>query len=345
MAFHQTIQTLLLVGVRLPRARASVPDAAPSALQPLIDALAAPHRRFNLRAIDYGHRYRSAFWSIYVLSAIAVLCAVLPLAMGWDDVGRGMADVSVVFVLAELAVIGVIGLIFWRGHRHDWQGEWLAARAKAELVWYLPLIAPWIDFDDSDGAPNWYVRLFESERQPHLGSEIDALCRQHGALAERSLGTAWSDPQFIHAYGCWARSILDGQRQYHQQVARRQHALQHRVHAINGWLFGLTALAAASHLFVHARALSLATTFFPALGAALHGALAQSEAYRLESNSKRLAHDLDRIIAALTQAMLERDPRAAREALKPVILTALTLILDEHKDWHMLVQPHHLPLA
>ena len=71
-------------------------------------------------------------------------------------------------------------------------------------------------------------------------------------------------------------------------------------------LFGFTALGALLHLVVHSLWLSLVTTFFPALGASLHGALAQSEAYRLGSTSERLAHELgniiDRIHASRTAA-------------------------------------------
>jgi hypothetical protein len=36
-------------------------------------------------------------------------------------------------------------------------------------------------------------------------------------------------------------------------------------------------------------------------------------------------------------------PEAA--AIKASILAAIELILEEHQDWHMLVRPHHLPLA
>jgi hypothetical protein len=36
---------------------------------------------------------------------------------------------------------------------------------------------------------------------------------------------------------------------------------------------------------------------------------------------------------------------AGMAALKASIEAALALILEEHQDWHMLVRPHHLPLA
>jgi hypothetical protein len=43
---------------------------------PLIAAIAPAHDAFDERAIYFGHRYRSGYWAIYMLSAVAVLFAV-----------------------------------------------------------------------------------------------------------------------------------------------------------------------------------------------------------------------------------------------------------------------------
>ncbi len=86
------------------------------------------------------------------------------------------------------------------------------------------------------------------------------------------------------------------------------------------------------------------TTFFPALGASLHGALAQSEAYRLGATSERLARDLASSIARVQQSVA-RASGEATVAVKTSIEAAIALILEEHQDWNLLVRPHHLPLA
>jgi len=107
---------------------------------------------------------------------------------------------------------------------------------------------------------------------------------------------------------------------------------------VNNWLFGLTGIGALLHLIVHTLWLSIVTTFFPALGASLHGALAQSEAYRLGATSERLVGELQDAINKI---------RAAADAgtSKISIEAAIALLLEEHQDWHMLVRPHHLPLG
>ena len=345
MAFHHAVQRLLLTGIGLPMPSLPAKTPQPAALMPLIEAIAPAHRAFNLRAIEYGDRYRSAFWAIYLLIALAVLCAGLPLALGWDDAEHALHHFSIVWVVTEVILIISVGLIYWRGHREDWQGQWLAARTQAELTWYLPLIAPLVDFTDKRHATNWYACLNKPGQDLDAGDDFDGVCSSNRPLARTLLGSVWTDPGFIVEYARWTVSILEGQRQYHHHVALRQHALQHRVHTITAWLFVMTGLAALAHLVVHSNALTLATMFFPALGASLHGALAQSEAYRLEAASERLVMELGKLIEPVKATLTADDPLATAEVLRGAVLSAVSLILDEHQDWHMLVRPHHLPLG
>jgi hypothetical protein len=324
MVLHKFIQKLILTGADLPSPGTPKKLSPPPVLLPLINAIAPIQRAYNARAIEYGHRYRSAFWLIYLLSAIAVLCAGLPLALGWDNENHDMNHYSVVWVMAEALIILLVGLIYWRGHRQDWQGQWLGARTKAELAWYLALIAPLIDFEAVDAPCNWYTRLFNPAQEAQGGVDIDTLCAANAALARSALSGAWSDPQFVTSYARWTVDILDGQRHYHHNLARHQHL---------------------SHLLIHSKVLTLMTTFFPALGASLHGALAQSEAYRLEATSRRLEAELERVTVPILATLAAHDPLTTTEQLRAAVLSAVALIIDEHQDWHMLVRPHHLPLG
>jgi hypothetical protein len=104
-------------------------------------------------------------------------------------------------------------------------------------------------------------------------------------------------------------------------------------------------LGALLHLVLHTVWLAVMTTFFPALGASLHGALAQSESYRLGTTSERLEVELQGAISDIRAALEHEDALPNPAPIKDSILAAIELILEEHQDWHMLVRPHHLPLA
>lgn len=281
---------------------------------------------------------------IYLLSAIAVLFAILPLAMGWDSRldRHGYAGL---YALGEVLVIGSVSVIYWLGHRRDWQERWLKARTTAELTWYLPVVAPLLDHTVTSDEPNWYPRLFEPGQQADATDEVARLCAQSEPLARSSLTCVWSDPAFVAAYADWTSGILEQQVHYHRGVAVKQHALLERVHGVNSWLFGLTALGALLHLGIHTLWLTLVTTFFPALGASLHGAIAQSEAYRLGHTSGRLTVELGNAIAAIRAGLEEFHETGSVGALKASVTAAIRLILEEHQDWHLLVRPHRLPLA
>jgi len=345
VALHQQIQRLLLIGARLDTPPAPPVPEPPAHLRPLIESLAQAHAEFDARAIRFGHRYRSGFWAIYLLSAIAVLCAMMPLALGWDDLSSYMHSYAAGWVIAEILVIAAVAAIYWRGHRNDWQGEWLRARTVAELTSYLPLIAPLIDFGKSGAEPGWYARAGLQGQHTTTPDEVEALCQANEARVRELLGDAWSDPLFVAAYAEWAIGILQTQQAYHARVARRSHVLRHRIHRVTTGLFAFTALAALAHLLVHSRLISLITTVCPALAAALHGAVAQSEAFRLEAASERVAIELQKASAEI-RGSLNVEPHLSRnEKLKSSIRDAIRLILQEHQDWYMLVRPHHLPLG
>ena len=345
MALHQLIQRLLLIGAHLESLPPARTPHAPKALQSLIDAIAESHRRFDERALHFGHRYRSGFWAIYLLSAAAVLCAVLPLALGWDSANHLLHPYAGVWAIVEVALIGSVSAIYWQGHRHDWQGQWLRARTTAELTWYLPMMAPLLNFAAPAEETNWYLRVFDPGQHLRSADDVAALCALTEPLARNLLATAWSDPTFVASYAGWTMDILEQQRHYHHHVAIKQHALLHRVHRVNSALFALTAVGALLHLLIHTVWLSLVTTFFPALGASLHGALAQSEAYRLNTTSERLVAELKGAIDRIRAAIGAAGASGEVGEVKASIEAAIALILEEHQDWNLLVRPHHLPLA
>ncbi|MDB6087991.1 MAG: hypothetical protein JWN85_775 [Gammaproteobacteria bacterium] len=345
MPLHQSIQRLLLIGAHLESPVAPPVPAPPKRLQPMIDSLARARGEFDQRAIRYGHRYRSGFWAIYLLSAFAVLCAMLPLALGWDSASHALHPFAGFWAVAEVVVIATVSTIFWRGRRSDWQGEWLRARTTAELISYLPLIAPLVDFTKPEAEPNWYLRVLDPGQHLRASDEIARACRINEARTRELLADAWADPDFIASYAQWSMGILQAQKIYHVRTAIRSHALLHRVHRVTSWLFALTALGALGHLLIHSRWLSLVTTFFPALAASLHGALAQSEAYRLHATSESVATKLQTAVDEIGRSGSASPCGPSVTGFKSAVASAVAMILEEHQDWHMLVRPHHLPLA
>jgi len=338
MALHRHIQNLLLVGVRhaeLPLPRRVEP---PARLMALVEALKPAHRAANERAVAAGHRYRSAFWLLYLLSALAVLLGVMPAVLGWDAHDHPLHPWGWIWSMAELLVIASVAATYVLGHRRDWQGQWLAARTEAELVWYLPLAA--MLHEDGESAPDhWYGQRLQVGAEDPAGDVMAGLCRRFDAAARAAMDGAWQDAAFSQAAAQWMASIAAGQCYYHAHVARHNEALQHRVHQLTALLFVLTALASAAHLVWHAAWLLLPSVLCPALGAALHGALAQSEAFRLQMSAERLEEQLGEI-----GHQIEAAPHDAAH-LRQRGNEMLDLILAEHQDWHMLVKPHHLPLG
>src|SRR5437762_2843835 len=228
MALHQAIQRVLLIGVHLePLARTPTPSP-PAALTPLIEAIAPCHRAFDERAIDYGHRYRSGFWAIYLLSAIAVLFAVLPLALGWDSPGHRLHSYAALWASGEVLVIGTVFAIYWWGHSGRWHGWWLEARTTAELTWYLPMLAPLLDLTTPAAEANWYLRVFDPGQPVRAADdEVAAQCARSEPLARKLLVNAWSDPEFIAGYARWTIEIL-GRR---GRAAQGLDPARHRAHS------------------------------------------------------------------------------------------------------------------
>ena len=346
MTFYQVVQRILLVGVRFDRTPAPPPAVPPAELDALLRIIRPAHQRFDARAVSFGNRYRSGFWAIYLISAIAVLYGVLPLALGWDSRFGNEHPFARFWTYVEVCLIVTVIVIYWRGHSGRWRSEWLAARTTAELTGYLALLAPLIGPPTPGSDANWYNRIFAPDKRVTDALEIEALCAELEPLAQKLRTGSGTEPTFITRYLNWAIQVFEGQRAYHLGLSSRQHALLHRVHRINNTLFCLTAIGATLHLFLHSLWLTLVTTFFPSLAASLHGALAQSEAFRLARTSEKMAEELQVAISRIREFSGRTDERGvALDEVRSFIGDTLAILLQEHQAWHMLVRPHDLPLA
>jgi len=270
----------------------------------------------------------------------------MPFVLGWAGEESPRHALTFWWGVGEFAIIAAVALVYFAGHRQDWQGQWLALRTRAELSWYLPMVAPLLLSTPSGPAEgNWYARVFGEGSLSESDEAIAALCAASEPQALETLIASWQEDAFVAEYGAWCRSLIDEQVHYHHHVAALNRALRHRAHQITTALFVMTGLGAALHLVWHANALLLLTMWFPALGASLHGAIAQSEAYRLVVSAERLEFELGAHLLSMDTALAQTSLAERGAALRVAVKAALSTILDEHEDWLMLVRPHHLPLG
>jgi len=349
MPFHKLVVQVLLLhwGKAQSRSvRSKSDDLVPDELKSLHATASASYRQLRNEADAAGDRYRSAFWAIYLLSALAVLCAALPIALQWDVPGHPLGRLAGMWGVLEIAVIGTVAWLYHKGNKSGWREKWLHARAQAELTHYLPVLAPLVNFDAAGTQANWYERVFNVNVHGAIDATgVKKMCGDLEPQARTALAAAWHRPDFGNAYGRWVADVLARQVVYQSRVNEESHRLNHNVHAITEGLFVLTALAALAHLFIHSAWLTVATVFFPALGAALHGALFQSESSRMELLSGQLKDALTALGRDIDAALAEPDAATRTDKLKAIVGQALTQILEEHEGWHMLVRPHSLPIA
>jgi hypothetical protein len=315
---HRWVRKALLVGAS-PENVVTVLQVAPipHRLEEVAARSAAKYEKCEALAGQASDGYRSAIWGIYGLSSLAVLCALFGVAEPFFH-----ADV---WAMAEVATIATIFAIYLLAQRLNWHEEWLRQRGAAERLRYLPLCAALVDFDAADSDADWYASVFGGAGG---GLEVPVTKSLEGP-ARSALEGAWDDAGFLEELAAWLGTILEEQRMYHRKRAREEEALQHRVHLLTLVLFGMTAGAACLHIGIHSIWLTVVTASFPALGAALNGALAQLESVRFGSLSEAIEVDLAQLQIDLESASAARD---ARE-MKRVSENALRTLLHEHEEW------------
>ena len=249
----------------------------------------------NFLAIRYAQLFRSGHVANYVLSALAVLFAL---------VGILLPAAKVFLVIVELAIIGLLFHNTRSGTSGDWHRKWLQYRHLAESL--RPLI---------------YLKRAGLISTPFRNEVI------HGPV-HRSAGRDWTrwyaaaiwremeSPEGIitkadirkMADDVIAEQILP-QAEYHRANAQRMRQLDHRLHEVGNFLMGAViascVLFLAGYAFLPAAIKALTGPFIfltaglPAAGAAVFGMRGHGEhllaasrsagtAVALEANAERL---------------------------------------------------------
>ena len=315
--FHKWCRKTLLTGVS--RAKPLVEEAEarpPAALQDLINDTESKKHHLDIAATRYGNYYRSAYWSGYLLSSVAVALALLTI---------GIPEISGVFVGLEILVISSILLIYIVGSKNKWHQNWLQSRRDAEFLRHQALVTL---LERSQNLPG-------SSNTSTTSNDIDERMTNTTLSSAAAQDVLLNDPSLWP----WIQQQVSEQINYHHARAHDEHHLRHRVHRIAFGCFILTFIAVALHLVIHSNWLSIAAAFLPSLAAALTGVIAHSESERLEIDSKRMVSILQGL---LTQLKTLPTSLSDRQALLSKSLDALLSDID---DWHVYAKEKTLTLA
>ncbi|MCE9522041.1 MAG: hypothetical protein K8S25_06360 [Alphaproteobacteria bacterium] len=320
---------------------AGVPETSETASEQL--AAAAPRGVFGLLeeryawadklAVHFAQVYRSSYVSIFMLGAVAVVCALLVV----------IANTKPYSSVVELLVISAAPVIVLIGSWRQWHKRWLDYRQLAEQLRALRLLA----LTGSNGArfrvehgdegeeatltwTDWYLRATAREiEMPH--GVADA---RYGAAIERAL----------------LEGEIKSQVAFHAANAKRQKHMEHRLDAVGLALFAATALVLMLYLglFVYdyhwAHELSPWVTFLsallPSFGAALFAIRAQGDF----DESARLSTEMIARLRAI-EIEIARQKASSFANISRLVEDAAGALSADLSDWRLLYRGKPLTLA
>jgi hypothetical protein len=304
----------------------------------LIDRLRPYYAWPDRLAEVYANRYRSSYLTCYLLAALAVGLALLP-------VGLGQWQLEGLWTALELTCILLILLLFLLSRTRRWHERWLDYRLAAELIRHLRVVAPICGKPPfplvpahhlAHGQPegtwmNWYLRAVTRSLPP---------------------GDVVFNPEFLRQHLENLRDLLAGQEHFHGGSEIRCQKIEKRLHWGIIAMLVLTLIACVSHLF-HAplpgHLLTFLCGFLPAVGATLAGINNQGEFRRMMKRSNAMQVGIKKLIARINELLSEipdSDGNAnppntpAAKSFTPEVRKvtgdAANLLLREVLDWRVL---------
>jgi hypothetical protein len=317
----------------------------------LIDRLRPYYAWPDKLAVLYADRYRSAFAINFLLAALAVGLALLPLALDLTEDGWPA------LVCISLELVTIFGIIFLvqLGRSRHWHERWIDYRLTAELVRHLRMVAPL-------GGRRLLPQV--PAHRVTYGQPAATWMAWYVRAVERWLGlpSAVVDKTYLDGYLKHLEHLVIGQISYHQSTLRRCHNMETRLHRSGIGLLSLTVCACALHLALgflpeHYQVHSLSPVltficgFFPALGAALAAISSQGEFRSLTKQSRAMREQLRNRLPGIKS--LRQDIIAAPDSsvcpfsieAEKVGSVAADLLVKEVLDWRSVVldQPLRTP--
>jgi len=279
----------------------------------------------NQLSLYYGHLYRSAFVTSYLLGALAILAGLIGIIWSPPNFITPLA------ILEGAALITILSLIFPGKLRH-WHERWIDYRTLAErlrLARSLSLL----------GGGGQQVSL--AGHLATYGNPAATWMHWHYLNIERSAGlpnARLTEKYLERTKEFLLKCLVDDQIDYHATTWSRSDRLDRSLHFGVSACFVITLCACIAHLvFPHAsRWLPCLSTFPPALAAAMAGIRSQAEVQRVARRSDAMQEALEGLkvqFASVPTRSGEGNSQQLRRNLEGVT----ELMIREMLDWRVVL--------
>ncbi|MFI5014338.1 MAG: hypothetical protein ACHQAY_18535 [Hyphomicrobiales bacterium] len=182
-------------------------------------------------AVDYAHRYRSAYFNAFLLAALTVSVALVGVFV--HQFFATLLDqlaFKAILVLVELFLIRWIYKIVTTGQRARWRERWVEYRALAELLWSARFLAYFGQYGrvqrgggDLESTTDWFLWYLRA------------------TLRELGLPDAVLDGTYQRAHlVAVEKHVIAAQLKYHRDNAKTLERMHHGLHQVGYGLFAAT---------------------------------------------------------------------------------------------------------
>jgi hypothetical protein len=295
-------------------------------------------KRFDQLSNYYGNQYRGSFIFIYLIGALAVLAALIPVGFAFEDSFGHDAHLYSLFVTAvellmilTILIVNKVGanphgdhvgkpLLGFKLNRR-WHQRWIEYRILAERFRYLEILYPIGINPVKDGS---------------VKNDTDEWINAYFVMRVSAVNFETTNDDV--GYRKRLLEIMKGQSNYHHKAAHRSENIHHRLHTFATWLFYGTLIACASHFIFHNPILTLASGFLPALAAAMHGILANGEFSKAVDVSEHMHEQMNELINKLNSSTCETEVR-------DVAIEFHNIVIGEALSWRAMFKDKNVPLA
>jgi hypothetical protein len=304
-----------------------------------------PHYAWADKLADrYADAYRSTYIFIYLSASLAVFLALLPMAAGWEESAHGR---SAFCITGEFVILGMITVLLWWEKNRYWHKRWMAYRLLAELIRQLKCLLPLGGGRPLPRVPQ-HLALFGDPTQTWMYWQLRAIARAT-AIPSASVTAAYLGECLDYLDQLVRGS--DGQIAFHVQNYERSERLNHRLHRVALWMFGLTLACIVVHLQPSLffwlgipagpvpaldRWLTLACATLPAFGAAMGGISNQGEFVRIAKRSKSMADALTRRAERIDELLAQQEPKVRLPQVARLAHEITQLMVAEVVEWRII---------